>query len=414
MSLPNEPVGPLAVLRYRDFRLLWVGQVLSMIGSRMQGAALLWHLYALTGSPYALGAIGLVRVIPLVTFALIGGVVADALDRRRLMLISQSIMALLAAGLGTWSLLGLRHPWPIYVVAGLNAATIAFDGPARQSMVVTLVPRERLAQAVSLNSMSSQLASVIGPALAGLVIAQHSVGQAYLVNAASFLAVIVALLAMRPPAKDAEDLRPAISLPAVLEGLRFMRRSRLLVSLMLLDFVATFFASANSLLPVFATRILHVGPTGYGWLAAASAVGSLAGALGMALAPPIRRQGAVVLWAVFAYGLATVAFGLSQSFAVSFLALAGTGAADTVSTVLRQTIRQLVTPDALRGRMTSINMIFFQGGPQLGEMEAGLVAGWRGAPFSVVSGGIACLLTVGAVVVRAPWLRRYRGVEVRE
>lgn len=409
--LPNEPAGPLAALQYRDFRLYWAGQLLSMLGTRMQAAAIAWHVYALTSSAYALGALGLVRVVPLVLFALLGGVLADALDRRRLMLGGQVLMGLIAAGLGFWTLAGLRAVWPLYAVAALNAAVIAIEGPARQSIIPALVPRERLANAVSLNSITSQLASIGGPALMGVVLS-HSIGLVYCLNAASFVGIIGALMLIRTPPRDGPA--PRISLHAALEGLRFVRGSRLLVALMLLDFLATFFSSATALLPIYAREILRVGPQGYGWLVAAPSAGALLGAVGMALAPPIRRQGRVVLWAVLAYGVATVLFGLSHSFGLCMLALAGTGAADTVSTVLRQTIRQLSTPDALRGRMTSVNMLFFQGGPQLGELEAGLVAGWLGAPFSVISGGAACVLTVLAVARRAPWLAAYEPGETSE
>jgi MFS family permease len=408
VSLPNPSTGPFAALQFREFRLLWGGQVFSMVGTRMQQAALLWHLYEITHSPFALGAIGFARVVPLLLFALIGGVAADALDRRRMMLVSQSIMGVLAAALGVWSLIGLRSAWPIYAVAALSAAVGAFDAPARQSLIPSLVPRDLLAKAVSLNSLTSQVAAILGPTLMGLLIARHSVGLVYCINAASFLAVIAALLAMRPAADETRVERPKVSLTAALEGLTFMRSAKLLLSLMLLDFLATFFSSANVLLPVYAKDILHVGPAGYGTLAAAPSVGAVLAAAVMSVLPPIRRQGMVVLWAVFAYGVATILFGMSAAYWLCFLGLAGTGAADTVSTVLRQTIRQLATPDYLRGRMTSINQLFFQGGPQLGELEAGLVAGWLGAPFAVISGGIGCILVVLAMARYAPWLRDYQ------
>jgi len=408
MSVPPEiNTGPFAALAYRDFRLLWSGQILSMIGTRMQAAALLWHVYQLTGSEYALGLVGLARVVPLVLFAMVGGVVADVLDRRRLMLISQCVMAVLAAGLGIWSLIGLDVVWPIYLVAGLNAGVIAFEGPARQSLVPALVPRAHLGNAVSLSSTTGQLASMIGPAVMGLLISRYPIGLVYCLNAASFLAIIASLLVMRPPANDVEE-RPQLGLSAALEGLRFMRHSRLLVSLMLLDFAATFFASANTLLPAYADRVLHVGPKTYGYLAAASSVGATLGAAAMAAFSPPRRQGMMILGAVFAYGLATVAFGLSTTFWPAFLALAATGAADMVSTVLRQTIRQLETPDVLRGRMTAINQVFFQGGPQLGDLEAGLVAGAFSVPIAIISGGAGCMLAVWVAAWRAPWLARYQ------
>lgn len=399
--------SPLAVLSYREFRLLWSGQFLSMIGSRMQGAAILWHVYDLTHSAFALGAIGLVRAAALMTFALAGGVLADAIDRRRLMLITQSVLALLAAGLGIWSLIGLRHAWPIYVVTAMSAVAMAFDNPARQSMLPTLVPRDRLSNAVSLSSASMQTASIAGPALMGLVIARHSPGMVYCINAVSFLAVILALLAMRPQPSPAREAMPRISLHAAIEGLRFMRSSRLLLSLMLLDFLATFFASADTMLPMFARRALNIGAQAYGLLAAAPAAGALLTGVLLAVLPPIRRQGKVVLGAVLLYGAATVAFGLARHYWLCFFFFAVTGAADTVSTVLRQTIRQLRTPDYLRGRMTSVNMMFFMGGPQLGEMEAGAVAHWFGAPISIISGGVACIVTVFVMAFTAPQLRAY-------
>jgi MFS family permease len=414
VSLPNPPAGPFAALQYREYRLLWTGQAFSMVGTRMQQAALLWHVYELTRSPFALGILGLVRVVPLVTFALLGGVAADALDRRRVMLISQTLTALLAAFLGTWTLLGLKQVWPIYVVAGLAAGVGAFDAPARQSLIPQLVPRELLARAVSLNSITTQAAAVLGPALMGLLIMKLSVGTVYIANAVSFLGVIGALLVMRPiPPAEGEE-RPQIGKKAILEGLHYMRGARLLTSLMLLDFLATFFSSASTLLPVYAREILHTNPFGYGLLVAASPIGAvLAGAV-MSVLPTIQNQGRVVLWAVFFYGVATIIFGASALYWLCFLGLAGTGAADTVSTVLRQTIRQLTTPDYLRGRMTSINQLFVQGGPQLGELESGFVAGWFGAPLAVMSGGVGCIVVVAAMSVLAPWLRDYRSDPARK
>jgi predicted MFS family arabinose efflux permease len=209
------------------------------------------------------------------------------------------------------------------------------------------------------------------------------------------------------PAPDAEP-GPRPSLESLKEGIAFVRGTPILIAAMGLDFVATFFASASALLPIFAKDILKVGPEGFGLLSSFPAMGSLVTGVTLTLLPPIKRQGLTMLWAVVAYGIATVGFGLATNFWMAAFFLAGTGAADTVSTVIRQTIRQLVTPDRLRGRMVSINMIFFMGGPQLGEMEAGLLAGWIGAVGSVVSGGIACLLATAAIAAKSPFLRNYR------
>jgi predicted MFS family arabinose efflux permease len=254
-----------------------------------------------------------------------------------------------------------------------------------------------------------QIAAVAGPSLAGILIATLGVGWIYALNALSFGVVIVALWAMRGVPPLAAGSRGDISLRAARDGLRFVFREPMIRSTMLLDFFATFFSSATALLPIFAQDILRVGAQGYGWLYAAPSVGALVtGAAMVRFLDGIRRRGAVLLWAVAVYGVATVLFGVSRSFWLTFACLALSGAADTVSMVLRNVIRQLGTPDHLRGRMTGVNMVFFMGGPQLGELEAGLVANWFGAPFSVVSGGLGCLAATAWTAWATPELRRHR------
>jgi MFS family permease len=263
-----------------------------------------------------------------------------------------------------------------------------------------------------LNTIMFQAAAVAGPSLAGLLIAGLGVGWVYALNAISFMAVIAALLLMRDIPARAAAGRSEVSLRAAIEGLRFVFASPLIRSSMILDFFATFFSSATILLPIYAQDILQVGARGYGWLYAAPSLGALAtGAVMVRLVDRIEERGRVILWAVACYGLATIGFGLSRDFGLTFLCLAVTGAADTVSMVLRNILRQLATPDALRGRMTSVNMVFFMGGPQLGELEAGLVANWLGATFAVVTGGLGCLAATAWIAVRAPELRRYRREE---
>jgi MFS family permease len=405
----------LVALQHRNFRLLWIGLLLSFSGSMMQNAALLWHVSLLVSperKAIALGFVGLVRVVPVVTFSMISGVVADAMDRRRVLLITNTLAGGVALMLAMLAFGGLRALWPIYALSAAGAAVGAFDLPARQALVPTLLPREHLPNAINLNSLLFQTASVVGPAMAGLVIAAAGVGWAYFLNALSFGFVILALVLMRGiperPARPAgrnEDL----SLAAALEGMRFVFRSPLIRSTMLLDFFATFFASATALLPIFAQDILKVGARGYGWLFAAPAIGSFVTSLALVPATEhIRRRGPAIIWSVMGHGVATVVFGFSRSFWLTFSCLALVGATDTVSTVLRNIIRQLETPDRLRGRMTGINMMFFVGGPQLGELEAGAVANGFGAPFSVISGGIGCLLATAWVALSTPRLRAYR------
>lgn len=406
------PESPVIALKHRNFRLLWGGQLVSMAGSMMQNTALLWHVASIVEPErrgVALGLVGLVRILPIIVFSLLSGVVADALDRRRLMLVTQCGMAACALGLAALEFAGVRLLWPVYALAALSAAFGTFDGPARQSLTATLVPREHLPNAISLMTIMFQFASVAGPAAAGLVIATSGVAWCYVANALSFLCVIAAILAMRGVSEPAREQRPEVSWAAAREGLEFVFRTPLIRSTMLLDFFATFFASAMALLPMVATDLLHVGAQGYGWLTAAPSVGAAIAGLVMApIAGRIRRRGAVLLWAVAFYGVATIAFGLTRDFAVAFACLALTGAADNVSMVIRNIIRQLATPDHIRGRMTSVNMIFFMGGPQLGELEAGLVAQSFGVVTSVITGGVGCVVAVAWIAARTPSLRRYR------
>ena len=405
----------IAALEHRNFRLLWIGLLLSWTGSLMQNTALLWHVSLLVPADrkgLALGLVGLARIAPVVVFSMLSGVVADAWDRRKVLLGSQIAAAAVAVALSLLAFRGVTSLWPIYALAALASAVGAFDLPARQALVPMLVPRAHLPNAISLNSIIFQTASVAGPALAGVVIAGASIGWAYVVNALSFGCVMVALLMMRGvPQRPRSDSAGGdqVSLHAALEGLRFVFSAPLIRSTMLLDFVATFFSSATALLPIFAQDILDVGARGYGWLFAAPAAGAVvASAALVPLVGTIERRGATLLWAVAGYGLATVAFGLSRSFWLTFLCLALSGATDTLSTVIRNVIRQLDTPDRLRGRMMGVNMVFFMGGPQLGELEAGMVANWFGAPLSVVSGGMGCLVATAWVVLSTPLIRQYR------
>ena len=401
-------------LKYRNFRLLWIGVGISFAGSFMQQAALLWHVSLLVPDTkgLALGLVGLVRVVPIILLSLVSGAAADVFDRRKLMLVTQIGGATVAAILAVLAFNGLTAVWPVYLLAALGAGVGAFDPPARQALVPMLVPREHLPNAISLNTVMSQASSVAGPALGGILIAVTNVGWAYAINSASFLCVVVALFMMRDVPKTERPPhagRDTISLAAIKEGIHFVFRHPLIRSTMLLDFFATFFSSATALLPIFAQDILHVGPRGYGWLYAAPAIGAVSASAAMVpVTPLIVRRGWTLLWAVTMYGVATVVFGFSTSFWLTFACLALSGAADAVSMIIRNLVRHLETPDSVRGRMVGINMVFFMGGPQLGELEAGLAAHWIGAPWSVITGGIGCLLATGYIAAKTPQIRSYR------
>jgi MFS family permease len=296
-------------------------------------------------------------------------------------------------------------PATIYTVVFLAGVAVAFDAPARQSLLPLLVPRDDLPNALSLMAMIFQLATIMGPAVGGFLLKFVGVVPIYIADVASFLAVITALFLMKHrggPAKPS-----AISIKAAAEGLAFLKRTPLVLSMMLLDFFATFFGGSMLLMPIFADQLLDVGPEGLGFLYAAQPAGAAVAAAIMSALPTVKKQGVTVLVSVAIYGIAIAGFGISPWLWLSLLCLAISGAADTVSMVIRQTIRQLVTPDELRGRMTSVNMIFFMGGPQLGEVEAGLVAAWFTARASVASGGVFCVIAVIATAFTVPSLRKY-------
>ncbi len=394
-------------LLHRDFRLLWLGQIVSVAGSQMQNVAINWHIYHRTNSPVMLGLIGLVRVVPIILFSMIGGVVADTYNRRRIMFVTQSVMMCSACLLALVTILGDASPVVLLALTALGASAGAFDGPARQSLIPTLVPPEHLTNAISLNTMMFQAAMIIGPTLSGFIIAAFGVQAVYWCNALTYLAVIVALRAMRPHT-IVPNKATKIDLASVLAGLKFVRSNTMILSTMILDFLATFFSSATALLPVFARDILKVDARGLGILYAAESIGSLSAGIGMSMSGgAIRRKGVLLLLSVGAYGVATTIFGLSASFWLSIVMLALVGAGDSISTVLRQTIRHTVTPDHIRGRMTGVNMIFFMGGPQLGNLEAGLLAAAVGANLAVAIGGIATVILVGLTAAIYPQLRNY-------
>lgn len=399
-------------LHYRQYRLLWLGQLVSNAGSQMQVWALFWHIRMLTDQPIALGGIGLARILPIIVFSLIGGAVADVANRRNVLFITQSVMGLVALALALLTFNGTIALWHIYVLTAIQALAVAFDTPARQSLVPNLVPARDLPNAFSMSSLAAQIGSIVGPALSGLVIAYFGQAFTYLFDAISFLALLFALLLMGKVAQErllAE--RPAVSLAAIKEGIQFIAGHPIILSTMVLDFFATFFSSANTLLPFIVRDVLKVGVVAYGWLSAAQSIGAVGAALVISQIEKIRHQGETFLSAVVVFGLATIAFGLSRSFWITMLALILIGAADSVSTIIRNTIRQLQTPDHIRGRMVSVNQVFFMGGPQLGEVESSLVAQLFGAPAAVISGGVGCILAVAWVRKRWPQIGRYSGEE---
>ena len=399
-------------LKHRNFLLLWTGLIISIAGSQMQVSAIHWHIRDLSDKPdpLALGAIGLARILPIILFSLVSGPVADTYNRKTILVITQTLQAGTAILLAMLTFSKQINIPLIYIITAIQAGAMAFDSPARQAMIPNIVPEKDLSNAYSLLSIARNSGAIFGPLLGGIVIATLGQGFTYFFNAISFLAVIIALFLIGMVPQDFKH-SAGIHLSAVKEGIQFIISKPIILSTMLIDFVATFFASAKTMLPIVARDILHVGEVGYGILSAGESIGSLAAGLVISQLSSIKKQGKVFLTAVILFGLATIVFGISQTLLLAFFSLVLIGAADSVSTIIRNTIRQIQTPDHLRGRMVSINQIFFRGGPQLGELEAGIVGSLFSVPAAIVSGGVGVILAVWWIAKKWPDMSNYDGDE---
>ena len=366
-----------------------------------------WQIYELTDSPLQIGLLGLARALPQIALLLVGGLLADAVNRRKLMMCTQLALFCVSTSLALLTHAGKAAPATLYAATMLLAFFTSLDNPARQAMVPNLVPRDVLPRALALNSSQRYIGVIAGPSLAGVVLAAFGPEACYVVDAISWLFMIVSLAWIRTPFQEGKGWR-AISLHSLREGLSYVSSHAVIFPLMLMDFGAMFFGSAKALFPVYARDILAVGPRGLGLLYAASAVGSLVAAVGFSLSGGVRRAGPWIFTGVTVYGLSTVLFAGSRFFWLSVFLLAAAGAGDTISSILRGTINQLSTPDDLRGRMSSINSIFTNTGPPLGQFESGLVAAWLGVQLSALTGGLATLALIAAVAAAFPALRRFR------
>jgi MFS family permease len=391
----------------RDFRLLWIGQLINGLGRQVTIVALPLELWNLTHNPLSIGLLAIVQLVPILAFALGGGAIADAVDRRRLLLVTQICLAGTSAALAILAFMPAPPLAGFYAVAFLAAGIGAVDSPTRSSAIPRLVPRERLQAAIAVNWLSSQTVAVSGPVLGGLLAAVAGVGWAFAFDVLTFAASIVAVLLIAPMPPHPEAGRP--SLRSVAEGLRFALAKRIVLGTFVIDLDAMIFGMPSSLFPQLALTVFNVGTAGYGFLTAAPAVGALVGSALTGWTSRLRRPGRGVALAVAGWGVAIVGFGLlTMSFPLALLCLAAAGGADVISAVLRGTIVQFETPDRLRGRVMSIHTLVVTSGPRLGDAEAAAVAAVAGPQFSVVSGGILCLLGLGAVVRFFPDMLHYR------
>lgn len=394
-----------AAFRYRNYRFLLAGIFLSMLSQQMLSIVVAWDLYEARHSPLVLGNVGLVQIIPVLLFTFLAGHVADRYNRRLTLVLTQ----IAVAGIGVFLAMSgpMRGVTLIYSCLFLGAMARAFQWPASSSMLPNVVPAEHLSNAISWNGAGRELATVTGPAIAGLLLAWLGSTAVYVAQAGCTVLTLVCFWALHLE-QVAWEGKARGGMRDIGDGLRFVFQEKLLLSAMSLDLLAVFFGGATALLPIYADSILHIGARGLGWLRAAPAIGAGGMALALAHRRPIKRAGRVLLWVVALFGAATIGFGVSTSPWLSFALLAVTGALDSVSVVLRTYLVHSRTPDYLRGRVNAVNALFISCSNQWGAVESGLAAAWLGTAPSVVFGGAATVVVVAGIAAVSRSLRNWK------
>ena len=387
------------------FRWLFFGFFFVQGGRQLTVVAVPFQVYELTGSTLAVGLLGLAQLIPLLILSLLGGALADAVDRRKILVFSPLVLALTSLGLMWNALADQPLIWPLFVLSAVNAGVSAIDGPARQAMVPGLVGRAMLPSALALNQTLTNVAKAGFPAFGGLLIATAGLPVTFAAETACFLVAMIFMRGIPPVAVVGGGRRLEFS--SVVEGFRYLKDRRVIQAALLLDLSAMVFGMPTALFPAIGTGVFGGGALAVGLLYAAPGVGALIGAVTSGWVGTVRRQGRAVVLAVIGWGVAIAIFGLTSSLPLALVMLGLAGLADVVSAIFRGAIVQLSTPDELRGRVTSMHMAVVAGGPRLGDLEAGAVAALTSVRFSVVSGGVACILAAVAISRWAPAFVRY-------
>ena len=400
------PPPGLAPLGHRNYALYWVGQLVSMTGTWIELTATSWLIYLLTDSPFLLGLNGVFRAAPLFAFALIGGTVADRVERRRLLLVTQSASVVTSLLLGTLVVTGHVAFWHVYLISLMNATIAAFDAPGRQSLFPMLVPRAQLQNAITLNAMLFQAGQLVGPAVAGVLIARVGIASPFFVNAISYFAIIGALLAMRMAPIAPHGPRGSIRAELV-GGLRYVRASAILPVILAIEAVFSIFGHNQALMTIFARDVLGQGAEGLGLLLSSVGAGAIAGMVVLILVGDIRRKGAFMLASGALYAATLLVFAWSRSFPLSVAVLAILGFADATWGTMRNAIAQLAAGDAYRGRVMSLIVMVSRGLTSASQVETGLATALLGAPGAATIGAVAIAGTVAAAAARAKALRDF-------
>lgn len=396
-------MGP---LRHRDFRLLWFGWILGATGSWVHQVASMWLILELTNSPLMLGLSGVFMSVPFLITSLYGGALADRMDRLRLLRVAQAVTTCLALTLATLAALGVIKVWHIYTLSFLSWTVGAFDGPARQAMIPSLVPRSDLMSAIALTSVVRRGTALVGPMIGGFAITLVGISGAFFVHATFDASVLLTLLAMRLPPGQMEQRRAPMG-RAILEGLKSIRGNPVIFGILSMEAVNTSFVTYQQLMPVFARDILQVGPTGFGLLYASPGVGALVGSALLILTGDVRKKGLLFVTTVFIQPITIALFALSPWMLTSMLMLALSGVLDVIGGTVRNAMLQLSTRDHMRGRVMGMNMMVHRGLGPLSGLQAGALATFIGAPFAVTAGATLFIAYAFFLLFRIPELRRY-------
>lgn len=388
------------------FRVLYISQLLANFGRQITIVAVPYQVFLLTESTLAVGALGLAQFVPLMAVSLVGGAVADAVDRRKLLVIAHVLLALTGASLAVNAALPDPAIWPLYVLSGLNAAFVAFNNPARMAVIPALLRREMIASGFALNQTMHEVAAAVGPAVAGLLIARYSLPFTYSIEAVAFVVAGFSLIRLGPMRPEGGGR--SVSFASIREGLRYLRGQPLIQSGFLIDLNAMVFGMPRALFPALGTQIFGGDASTVGLLYAAPGAGALVAAVTSGWVASVSRRGRVVVISVVVWGIAITIFGMTSYLPVALVLLAVAGGADVVSAVFRNTILQLVLPDSLRGRLSAVHTAVVGGGPRLGDLEAGAVAAITSVRFSVISGGFACIIGALAIGRYMPQLWNFR------
>lgn len=402
-----------AIMRHRDFNLYWTGVILSEIGTRGTFAAVLFHVYQLSGSSLQVGLVGLAQAIALLVLSPLGGAIADRMDRRRLLQMSQSLSLLASGGLALTTLLGTVEVWHILLAVLINTSAGSFERPARDALIPALVPRSELVHAFALLNPSREVAILVGPAIAGFLIAAIGPEAMYLLDVVSYMVIIVVLVFIKVPPIVADKVRPNIW-SSIGEGVAFVRTKPIILQLMSLDLSATLFGAYRVVLPALAADLLLVGASGYGLLSAAPSAGALVGSAVIYRIVHTARSGHIVLASTAGYGVAAIGLVTASflpggaAFAAALVAAAGVGLFDAMATTVRHAAVQLETPDDIRGRVTSIYQMSSRGGPALGNLNVGWLAGLLGPVGALSLGGLVPIVLALSLALTGGRIRDYQ------